>query len=85
MKTASVFETKTNLSRYIAAILDKSEPYVVIVKNGKPVARLVPFETGAENRIGAGKDIIPKLGSLDEFNAIDTEIENAFLGNGGAL
>ena len=38
MKTASIFEAKTNLSRYIAEILSKQEPYVVIVKNGKPVA-----------------------------------------------
>lgn len=85
MKTASIFEAKTNLSRYIAEILSKQEPYVVIVKNGKPVARLLPYETETNNRIGTGKNLIPRMKSLDKFNKIDLEIENDFLGNGGLL
>lgn len=85
MKTASIFDAKTNLSKYISSILSRQEPYVVIVKNGKPVARLVPYEAETNNRIGAGKKIIPRMKSLEEFNRIDTEIENDFSGNGGLL
>lgn len=85
MKTASIFDAKTNLSKYIASILSKQEPYVVIVRNGKPVARLVPYEAETGNRIGTGKNLIPRMTSLDEFNRIDAEIENDFSGNGGKL
>ena len=85
MKTASIFDAKTNLSKYIASTLSKQEPYVVIVRNGKPVARLVPYEAETGNRIGTGKNLIPGMTSLDEFNRIDAEIENDFSGNGGML
>lgn len=83
MINASVFDAKTNLSKYIAAILNKEEPFVIIMRNGKPVARLVPYEAATGNRIGAGKNIIPMMKSLDEFNSID--VEDDFSGNGGLL
>ena len=83
MISASVFDAKTNLSKYIAAILSKKEPFVVIMRNGKPVARLVPYEAETGNRIGTGKNKIPVMKSLDEFNSID--VENDFSGNGGLL
>ena len=85
MKTVSIFEAKTNLSKYIASILSKQEPCVIIMKNHKPVARLVPYEQETTNRIGTGKKILPKMKSLEEFNKINAEIENDFLGNGGLL
>ncbi|MDO4940057.1 MAG: type II toxin-antitoxin system Phd/YefM family antitoxin [Lachnospiraceae bacterium] len=85
MKTASIFEAKTNLSKYISSILSKKEPYIVIVKNGKPVARLVPYEPETGNRIGAGKKTLPRMNSLEEFNKINSEIESDFSGNGGLL
>ena len=83
MTTASIFDAKTNLSKYIASILDKKEPYVIIVKNGKPVAKLVPYENETENRIGIGKEILKEMPSLDEFNQVDTESD--FLGNEGLI
>ena len=85
MKTASIFEAKTNLSKYIASILSKQEPFVVIVKNGKPVARLVPYESEHKNRIGEGKNIIPRMKSLEEFNENEEMLNDSFLGNGGLL
>ena len=85
MKTASIFEAKTNLSKYIAAICTKQEPYVVIVKSGKPVARLIPYEESTASRIGVGKDIIPSLESLDIFNEVNVDIARDFSGNGGLL
>ena len=85
MKTASIYEAKTNFSKYIANIISKQDPYVVIVKNGKPVARLVPFESEAKTRIGMGKNLIPNIKSLDDFNGINPEIETEFSGDGGLL
>ncbi|MDO4961809.1 MAG: type II toxin-antitoxin system prevent-host-death family antitoxin [Eubacteriales bacterium] len=82
MTAVSVFEAKANLSKYISVVAAKSEPYVVIMKNGKPVAKLVPYDED-KVRLGVGKDIIPKMGGLDEFNEIDTE--SAFAGNGGLI
>ena len=38
MTTVSMFEAKTNLSRYVASVVSQQEPYIVITRNGKPVA-----------------------------------------------
>ena len=43
MTTVSMFEAKTNLSKYVSAVVDNDEPYVVITRSGKPVAKIVPF------------------------------------------
>lgn len=83
MTSVGIFEAKTNLSKYISSIVNKEESSIVIVKNGKPVARLVPYETSAPSRIGIGVEDIPKLSSLDEFNSID--VESDFDGNGGII
>ena len=80
MKTASIFETKTNLSKYVSALLNKEEPYFVILKNGKPVARLMPYEEETPARIGRGKGIIPAMPDLEVFNNIDVTAD--FFGDG---
>ena len=48
---------------------------MVILRNGKPVAKIVPFEDHPSRRIGAAEGILPLLPSLDEFNSIDLEEE----------
>ena len=85
MKTASIFEAKTNLSKLIQAIQTQQEPSIIIVKSGKPVARLVPYDPPVTSRIGIAKNVLPKMKSLDEFNSIDADITKDFLGNGGLL
>ena len=84
MTAVSMFEAKTNLSKYVSFVEEKREPYIVIMKNGKPVARIVPYEdTSSSQRIGAGKGLIPKLADPDHLNQID--IEKEFFGDGGIL
>lgn len=83
MTTASIFEAKTNFSKYISAIVSKEVPYVLIVRNGKPVAKLVPLEEETGGRIGVGAGIIPQLKSPEEFNSID--VTEDFEGIGGLL
>ena len=83
MMTVSMFEAKTNLSKYVASVENRTEPFVVIVRGGKPVARIVPYEQETDARIGLAEGAIPYLTSLEEFNGITGEAD--FLGNGGIL
>ena len=75
MTTVSIFEAKTNLSRYVATLTERREPFIVITRNGKPAAKLIPYEEDTSARIGIAKGRIPMLESLDEFNSIDAASE----------
>ena len=75
MTTVSIFEAKTNLSKYVASLSERKEPFIVITRNGKPAAKLVPYEADTSRRIGIAKGQLPTLESLDEFNSIDMEKE----------
>jgi len=70
-----MFEAKTNLSRYVASVVDHQEPYIVITRSGKPVAKIVPFTDEETNRIGLAEGKLPSLSSLEDFNSIITEDE----------
>jgi prevent-host-death family protein len=48
MITVNVHEAKTNLSSLLAQVEDKGEP-VLICRNGKPVANLVPHRPAKRN------------------------------------
>ena len=64
-KTVNVHEAKTHLSRLIARVERGDE--IVIARAGRPVARLLPFDTGSERpRFGLdrGRFEVP-----DDFNA----------------
>lgn len=71
MTSVSMFEAKTNLSRYVSAVADQQEPYVVILRNGKPVAKIVPYESDPASRIGLARGKLPPLASLEDFNSVD--------------
>lgn len=83
MTMVSMFEAKTNLSKYVASVERGEEPFIVICRSGKPIARIVPYEQETNARIGLAEGTIPYLSSLDEFNNISAEED--FLGNGGIL
>lgn len=83
MTTVSMFEAKTNLSKYVASVENGEEPFIVICRSGKPIARIVPYEQETNTRIGFAEGTIPYLSSLEEFNNIPTEDD--FMGNGGIL
>ena len=83
MVSVSIFEAKTNLSKYVASVVTKEEPFIIIARNGKPVAKIVPYENEMENRIGIAKNKIPVMPSLEDFNSIDVATD--FIGNGGLL
>ena len=84
MHAVNMHDAKSNLSRLVESLESGLEDEVIIARNGKPAARLVPIESKvarAGRRIGAGKDIlagthIPQ--TVEEFNANDAEIRAMF-------
>ena len=80
MLSFNIFDAKTNLSKYISYITDNSEPYIIIMRNGSPVAKLVPYTQDSSVKLGLGKGILPELSSLESFNSIS--IDDSFIGNG---
>ena len=83
MTTVNMLEAKTNLSRYVASVENGTEPFVVISRGGKPVAKIVPYRSETVGRIGLAEGAVPYLASLDEFNSIS--FEDDFSGKGGLL
>lgn len=77
MQTVSLFDAKTHLSRLIDQIASGAENEIVISRNGKPVARVVPIETDASRRIGLAKGEFDVPDDIDAHNA---EVAQLFLG-----
>ena len=61
MTAVSMLEAKTNLSKYVSSVEDKVEPFIIIVRNGTPVAKIVPFEEDTGKRIGIAKGKLPMM------------------------
>ena len=83
MKSVSMFEAKTNLSKYVASLLSGENSSIIISRSGKPVAKLVPYAEENEKRIGIAKGKLPMLCDLEDFNEILPEDD--FVGGGGLL
>lgn len=78
IKTVNMLEAKTHLSRLVQAV-ERGESEVIISRNGKPVARLVPHVEESKPRqrligIAKGKFNI----DWDAWDALDQEIADAF-------
>ncbi len=80
MSKVNILEAKTHLSRLVESIESGAETEVVIARNGKPVARLVPLDAKPiTTRLGIAEGLYPAI-SLEAFNAEDGEIERSFGG-----
>lgn len=69
MDTVNILEAKTQLSRLLERIERGEAEEIVIARNGRPVARLVPLQPQpVERRIGAarGRFVVPE--SIDRSN-----------------
>jgi prevent-host-death family protein len=64
MREVGVHEAKTHLSKLLREVEAGTE--VVILRGGKPVARLVPLRTRAARVLGADRDV---LVVPDDFDA----------------
>lgn len=77
MQTVSLFDAKTHLSRLIDQIATGTETEIVISRNGKPVARVVPMQADVSRRIGLAKGEFKVPDDIDAHNA---EVAALFLG-----
>ncbi|HEY1612730.1 MAG TPA: type II toxin-antitoxin system prevent-host-death family antitoxin [Rhizomicrobium sp.] len=78
MPIVNMLEAKSNLSRLVEAVESGAEKEIVIARNGKPAAKLVPIkqpEMGKRIGVAEGKYVIPE--TIDADNAL---IEKLFYG-----
>ena len=81
MPIVNMLEAKTNLSRLVESVENGSETEIVIARNGRPAARLVPIaiKPDVSRRLGLLQGKYPDM-SLEEFNALDAEVAKLFYG-----
>lgn len=82
MSSVNMLEAKTSLSRLVEAIEQGREREIVIARNGRPAARLVPIEAApAGQRLGIakGKFVVP-----DDIDGGNAEIAARFAGESKA-
>ena len=79
MTTVNMLEAKTNLSKLVEAVESGAEAEIIIARNGKPVARLVPLiqKEMARRQLGLLDGKFPPM-SLEDFSADDDEIAAMF-------
>jgi prevent-host-death family protein len=78
MHPVNMLNAKSNLSRLVDAIEQGDEREIIIARNGKPAAKLVPLDAHApEKKIGVakGRFVVPE--SIDSSNE---EVARLFLG-----
>ena len=78
MRTVNMLEAKSQLSKLVQAVEDGEETEILIARNGRPAARLVPIaapKTGVRIGVAKGRWIIPD--DIDEDNPL---IERLFNG-----
>lgn len=81
MSTVNMLEAKTSLSRLVEAVESGTETEIIIVRDGKPAAKLVPVDTAAPRklRLGLARGKYPPF-DHEEFQALDAEVEAMLLG-----
>ncbi|WP_157271468.1 type II toxin-antitoxin system Phd/YefM family antitoxin [Azohydromonas aeria] len=69
MQTINLPQARTSLSRLVEAIEQGQEREIVIARNGRPAARLVPLETvPVGKRFGIAKGLFEVPDSIDAHN-----------------
>ncbi|HLA34001.1 MAG TPA: type II toxin-antitoxin system Phd/YefM family antitoxin [Rhodocyclaceae bacterium] len=79
MQTVNMLQAKSTLSRLVEAIEQGTEREIVIARNGRPAAKLVPIETAGQ-RIGVAQGAFEVPETIDAHN---DEVARLFVG--GAL
>lgn len=69
MQTVSLFDAKTHLSRLIDQIASGAEEEIIISRNGKPVARVLPIRADVTRRIGLARGEFEVPDDIDRHNA----------------
>lgn len=76
MTTVNMLEAKSSLSRLVQAVESGHEAEIIIARNGKPVARLVPLQPQAalDQRIGVAKGLFAIPDDIDVCNDTIAEL-----------
>jgi len=70
MLIVNMLEAKSTLSRLVEALESGQQREIIIARNGKPAARLVPIAVGdATNRLGVAKGRFTVPDSIDRHAA----------------
>jgi antitoxin (DNA-binding transcriptional repressor) of toxin-antitoxin stability system len=70
MQAINMLQAKSSLSRLVQAIEQGEEREIVIARNGRPVAKLVPLQPGGSGqRIGVAQGQFEVPESIDDHNA----------------
>ncbi len=79
MQSVNMLEAKSTLSRLVEAIEQGREREIVITRNGRPAAKLVPIDSiSAGKRIGIAKS---KFTVPDSIDAHNDDVAKLFLGS----
>jgi len=78
MQTVNMLQAKSSLSRLVEAIEQGEQREIIIARNGRPAARLVPIsELPSGQRLGVAKGVFEVPDNIDGDNA---EVARIFLG-----
>jgi prevent-host-death family protein len=70
MRVVNMLEAKSNLSRLVDAVERGQEAEIIIARNGRPAARLMPVATRpTAQRIGAAKGAFTMPDAIDDDDA----------------
>lgn len=82
MHAVNMLQAKTSLSRLVEAIEQGQEREIVIARNGRPAAKLVPMDFApAGKRIGVAKGLFVVPDNIDAHN---DEVSQLIMGGGPA-
>jgi prevent-host-death family protein len=69
MEAINMLQAKSSLSRLVEAIEQGKEREIVVTRNGRPVAKLVPIDpVPAGKRIGVAKGVFDVPDTIDAHN-----------------
>lgn len=69
MQAVNMLQAKSSLSRLVESIEQGREREIVIARNGRPAAKLVPIDTApAGKRLGVAKGLFVVPDSIDTHN-----------------
>ena len=80
MPAYNMHEAKTKLSELVASLEDGTQTEIILARNGKPVARVLPIaKDAARYQLGVAKG---KFTIMDDIDGCNDEVADMFGVNG---